>query len=182
MPESTFDLSALAAGLLAYALAVGTAVVLVFVMYRVNTALTRGIDEQKLLLSGHRSVAICLGAVIVCQAVLLRHAVFPIMAVVRDLFLAPVSWRAALWVFAQSTLFFVVIAGLALASVALGAYLFARMTGDLPEHEEILKDNVAVAIFFACVLFAITALVNEGLEDLSRSLIPYGRTGILRIP
>ena len=38
------------------------------------------------------------------------------------------------------------------------------------------------AIFFAFVLFGITAIVNEGIEDLSRSLIPYGRTGIIRIP
>ncbi len=182
MPESSFDLSALLAGLLAYVISVGTAAVLVFGIYRVNTSLTRHLDEQKLLLSGHRSIALCLGAVMLCQALLLRHAVFPIMAVVRDLFLSPVSWRAFAWVAAQCALFFVVIAGLAMASVALAAYLFARMTGDLPEHDEIVKDNQAVAIFFVFVLFAITALVNEGLEDLSRSLIPYGRSGIIHIP
>lgn len=182
MGDPAVDLSAIAAGLLAYAVSVGTAIALVFGLYRLNTALTARIDEQGLLLAGHRSVALCLGAVILCQALLLRHAIFPIMAVVRDLFLAPVSMKAFLWVTLQCGLFFVVIAGLSLGSVALAAYLFARMTGDLPEHEEILKDNLAVAIFFVFVLFAITALVNEGVEDLSRSLIPYGRTGVIRVP
>ena len=181
MTETGFDLSAMIAGILAYGVSVAAAVVLVFLIYRINTRLTT-INEQKMLLEGHRSVAICLGAVVMCQAFLLRHAVFPIMAVVRDLFLAPVSLKAALWVVAQCALFFLVIAGLAFISVALGAWFFARMTGDLPEHEEIVKDNIAVAIFFAFVLFGITAIVNEGIEDLSRSLIPYGRTGILRIP
>jgi uncharacterized membrane protein YjfL (UPF0719 family) len=66
--------------------------------------------------------------------------------------------------------------------VALATWLFTRMTPHLPEPEEILKDNVAVAIFFACVLLAIVALLNEGLEDLSRSLIPHGRTGVIRLP
>ena len=181
MTESGFDLSAMLAGIVAYGVSVGAAVVLVFLIYRINTKLT-SIDEQKMMLGGHRSVAICLGTVVLCQAFLLRHAVFPIMAVVRDLMLAPVSLKAALWVCAQCALFFVVIAGLAFISVALGAWFFARMTGDLPEHEEIVKDNIAVAIFFAFVLLAITAIVNEGIEDLSRSLIPYGRTGIIRIP
>jgi hypothetical protein len=32
------------------------------------------------------------------------------------------------------------------------------------------------------VLLAITVLLNEGLEDLSRSLIPYARTGVIRLP
>jgi hypothetical protein len=140
------------------------------------------VEEHRLLLSGHRSIAIALGSVILCQAILVRHAVFPIMAVLRDLFLGPTTVRVALVVIGQCALFFVVIATLAVGSVAVGGWLFARLTGDLPEHDEIVRDNMAMAIFFALVLFAITAIVNEGLEDLSRSLIPYARTGVLRIP
>jgi uncharacterized membrane protein YjfL (UPF0719 family) len=56
------------------------------------------------------------------------------------------------------------------------------MTPYLSEVEEVRKDNVAVAIFFAAVLLAITALLNEGLEDLSRSLIPHASSGIIRLP
>lgn len=182
MHESGLDLSAIAAGLLAYGVSVLAAVALVFVTYRLNTVLTSRIEEHRLLLSGHRSIAIALGSVILGQALLLRHAVFPIMAVVRDLFLEPVPLRAALVVVGQCVLFFLTIAVLSFGSVALAVWLFARMTGDLPEHDEILRDNVAVAVFFAFVVLAITAVVNEGIEDLSRSLIPYARTGIVRVP
>jgi hypothetical protein len=66
--------------------------------------------------------------------------------------------------------------------VALAGWLFVRMTGPLPETEEMLRDNVAVAIFYACVVLAVTVLVNEGLEDLSRSLIPHARTGVIHLP
>jgi uncharacterized membrane protein YjfL (UPF0719 family) len=55
------------------------------------------------------------------------------------------------------------------------------MTGALPEHEEILKDNVAVAIFFAFVVLGIALIVNEGLADLARSIIPFAESGVLRI-
>ncbi len=56
------------------------------------------------------------------------------------------------------------------------------MTGELPEQEEILRDNLAVAIFYAFVLIAITVILNEGIEDLARSIIPYGRSGVVRLP
>ena len=88
---------------------------------------------------------------------------------------------AAAWVLAHCILFFLVISILSFGSVAVAGLLFARMTRALPEREEILRDNVAVAIFFAFVVVAITLIVNEGLEDLARSIIPYSDTGILRI-
>lgn len=180
MPD--FDLASIVAGLVAYGLAVLGAVILVFVVFRANTLLHNRLQGERLLLAGHRSIAIALGATILSQALLLRHAVFPSMAVVRDLFLERASVADLLAVAGQCALFFLVIAVLSFGSVALAGWLFTRMTGELPEHEEIFKDNVAVAIFYAFVLLAITAIVNEGIEDLSRSLIPYGRSGVLRIP
>lgn len=178
-----FDLSSLAAGLVAYGVSILVAVGLVFVTFRVNAALLASRrDEEDMLLAGHRSVAITLGATLLSQALLLRHAVFPSMAVLRDLFLAKSSLGTVAWSVAQCLLFFAVIAIASFGSVQFSAWLFTRMTGKLKEHEEILKDNVAVAIFYAFVLLAITAVLNEGIEDLSRSLIPYGRTGIIQVP
>jgi uncharacterized membrane protein YjfL (UPF0719 family) len=173
------DFGSVGAGLLAYVLSVVASVVLVFGTYRLNTVLTRRIDEERLLQEGHRSVAISLGTVVLCQAILLRHAIFPSMVVLRDL--RP-GLTTALWAVAQCLAFFAVVAFLAVGSVALASWLFTRMTPHLPEPEEILRDNVAVAIFFAAVLLGITALLNEGLEDLSRSLIPHASSGIIRLP
>ena len=175
------DLGSVAAGLVAYGLSLAASVLLVFGIYRLNTFLTRRIDEEQLLQQGNRAVAIALGAVVLGQGVLLRHAIFPSMVVLRELFLARPSPMEALRAIGHCVLFFGIVAFLAAGSVALATWLFVKMTPSLPETEEILKDNVAVAIFFACVLLAITALLNEGLEDLSRSLIPYARTGVLRL-
>lgn len=175
------DLSSLVAGLVAYAVSVLASVVLVFLTYRVNTFLTSKIDEEKLLLAGNRSTAIALGAIVLGQAVLLRHAVFPTMAVIRDLFVKPFTFRGAAWVLGHCLAFFLIIGILSFGSVAIAGWLFSRMTRAIPEREEILKDNLAVAVFFAFVVLGITAIVNEGLEDLSRSIIPYGETGVLRV-
>jgi Domain of Unknown Function (DUF350) len=178
-----FDLPSLAAGIVAYGVAILLAVLLVFVTFRANAMLLASKrKEEAMLLAGHRSLALALGATLLSQAILLRHAVFPTMAVLRDLFLAKISAAAVFWTLGQCLLFFVVISAASFGSVQLAAWLFTRMTGGIEENEEILQDNLAVAIFYAFVLFAITAILNEGMEDLSRSLIPYGGTGVVRVP
>ncbi len=175
------DVSTILAGLVAFAVSVLAALLLVFVTYRVNTLLTRKVDEEQQLLEGNHSVAVALGAIVVSQAILLRHAVFPTMVVVRDLFVRPTTWAGAASALGQCVLFFVVIGLLSFGSVAFATWLFARMTGAIPEREEILKGNLAMAVFFAFVVVAIALLVNEGIADLARSLIPEMRTGILTL-
>ena len=182
MNAGLFDLWTMVAGLLACSVAILLATLLVFLTYRVNTLLANRLQEERLLLSGHRSVAIALGAVMLCQAILMRHAVFPAMAVLRDLFLVRPSLGIVLVSLGQCALFFVVVGLAAIGSVVLAVFLFTKLTGAIREREEILKDNVAVAIFFAFALVSITLILNEGIEDLSRSLIPAGPAGIVRVP
>jgi hypothetical protein len=178
----SFDLPSILAGLLACGVAVFVSTALVFIAFRLNTMLRRRDAQVRLLLSGHRSIAIALGATILSQALLLRHVVFPVMAVLRDLFLQRASLFTVFAVAGQCGIFFLVIGGVAIGSVWLAGWLFTHMTGDLAEQEEILRDNVAVAIFYAFVLLAITVILNEGIEDLARSIIPYGRSGVVRLP
>jgi|EndMetStandDraft_3_1072993.scaffolds.fasta_scaffold370991_2 uncharacterized membrane protein YjfL (UPF0719 family) len=173
--------SVIVAGLVAYGVAVVAATLLVFLTYRVNLIVTRR-QEEDLLLAGHKSMALAMGAVLLSQAILLRHAVFPIMAVVRDLFLQPRDFTRIAGVAGQCALFFFIIGLISIGSVHVAVFLFTRLTGRVPEQEEIRKDNAAVAIFFAFAVLAVTVVLNEGMEDLSRSLIPYGSTRVLRLP
>ena len=176
------ELSVLIAGLIAYLVSVMVSVLLIFLTYRMNTLLTSKVAEERYLLSGNRSVAIALGSIVLSQAILLRNAVFPTMAVIRNLFFRPGSASAVFWVLAHCLIYFLIIGILSFGSVWIAGWLFSKMTRKIPETEEILKDNIAMAIFFAFVLIGITIILNEGLEDLSRSLIPYTERGIIRIP
>ena len=180
--ETRFDPAVVAAGLAAYGVAVVTAALLVFVVYRANAFLTREIDEEGLLQSGHRSIAISLGAILLCQAILLRHAVQPVMVMVRELFLDRPTVREALGTALRCAGVVSLLTLVAIGSTALAAFLFTRMTRGLDEHGEIRRDNVAVAILHAFVLLAITAILNEGMEDLARSLVPFGSRGVLTLP
>lgn len=177
-----FSSSSLAAGMLAYlvALIIGAGP-LVYLAYRLDIALTKE-DDEKLLKAGHRSTAIELGTTILCQALLIRHAVFTVMAVVRSIFIEDLSRTTIIWIWIRSALIFAVLGSLSLLSVWIASRIFKRMTRRLKEEEEIYRDNVAAAIFFAMVLLAITMVLNEGMAEFSRSLIPYGRTGLMQMP
>jgi uncharacterized membrane protein YjfL (UPF0719 family) len=175
------DIGSIVAGFVAYGVSLLAAILLVFLTYRINTILTSKSGEEKHLLEGNKAVEISIGSVVLSQAILLRHAVFPTMAVLRDLFIRPAALTSTLWAIASCILFFIIIGLLSLGSVWLAGNLFTRMTRKLPEQEEILKDNVAVGIFFGLVVLGITLIINEGLEDLSRSIIPYQKSGVIQI-
>lgn len=177
-----FNTSNIAAGLLAYGVAILVgAGPLVYLLFRfdIKLLLNKKIDEEGLLQAGRRSIAIELGAKIFCQALLIRHAVFAVMAVVRSLFVDEYTSSEVGWLIFRCLLAIIVIVVLALVSVEVASRLFKHLTRNLQEDEEIYKnDNVAMAIFFSLVLLAITLVLNEGMADFSRSLIPFGRTGI----
>src|SRR3954469_16834829 len=138
----SFDLPSILAGLLACGVAVFVSTALVFIAFRLNTMLRRRDAQVRLLLSGHRSIAIALGATILSQALLLRHVVFPVMAVLRDLFLHRASFATVAIVARVCFVVFLVVAAVAVGSVWLAGWLFDVLTGSRPEHEEIFRDNV----------------------------------------
>lgn len=175
------DVGAFFAGVVALGVAVLASVVLVFVTYRLSSFVARQSDADALLRSGNRSVGLALGATILSQAMLLRHAVFPVMAVIRDVFVQPFSIGYLAWALAFSVACFAILGVLSFVSVVLATWLFQKLTRSLPEREEILRDNVAVGILFAFVVVAITLIVSEGIEDFSRSIIPFPESGVLRV-
>lgn len=178
----SLDFLSIGAGLIAYVVAVLVSSTLVFVTFRLNTMLRKREAQVAKLRDGHRSMAITLGATLLSQAILLRHVVFPVMAVIRDLFTQRGEDTPVGSILLQVLIFFIVISLLSIGSVWMGGLLFTRMTGELDEQAEIENDNLAVAIFYAFVIISITLILNEGMEDLSRSLIPYGQSGVLRVP
>lgn len=167
----------LVAGLLAYAVGflVGVVPLVHWTLFQI--ARTK-VKEEDLLLAGNSAIAIDLGSTMLCQAILARHAVFAIMAVVRALFVENPSGAEAGGVLFRSFLVFLALTGISFFSVWLAGRFFRSMTRRLDEEAAIRKGNVAVAIFSALALLAITVILSDGMEDLSRSLIPYARAGI----
>lgn len=182
MDES--DLLGIFAGLIAYCVAAllgaGPAV---YASYWLDKTLTTRIDEDQLLQQGNRAIALELGTTMLCQAILVRHAVYAAMAMIRSLFIEDLTWRDSAWVVSRSIFCVIAIITLAMISVQVGGFLFKRLIRHMNvEHAIRGTGNIAMAIFYSMALLAITLVLNEGIEDFSRSLIPYGRAGIVDVP
>ncbi len=182
------------AGVLGYLVSIGASTVLVLLFFDLNRRLLPGGKVTKLFTgeSAGQSTApaIALGAATLCQAYLLRHAVFVVMALVQDFLVAygdhlsvtsfPFGPFLKLVVLALGLLFLLCL--LALASILIAGKFFDWMTRGIEELHEIANGNVPVAILFAFVLFAVTAILNEGIEDVARALVPYSRSGVVSVP
>jgi hypothetical protein len=191
-----FNLLVLFAGVVAYLVSIGASTALVLLYFRLNVRLIPGQKIVKLFKWGGSgpppspAPAIALGAATLSQAYLLRHVVFVIMTLVRDflvergdtLFSGGAPAAAVFKLIAQSLFFVIILSVLSVVSVWIAGFLFNWMTGELDEMKEILAGNVAVSILFAFVIFAVTAIMNEGIQDVARALIPYSRSGVVRLP
>lgn len=71
-----------------------------------------------------------------------------------------------------------VLSALSVLSIWVAGHLFDLLTPGINELEAIARGNVAMAVFFAFVLLAITAVLDQGVEGLSLALIPPGATGM----
>jgi uncharacterized membrane protein YjfL (UPF0719 family) len=183
MDDSNFLI--IGAGLLAYCVAVtlGTGP-LAYAAYWLDKTLTKKADEDKLLHDGNRSAGLELGTTLLCQAILVRHAVYAAMAVFRSLFVESLTLGAATAVILRSVLCIVIIASLGFGSVQIAGAIFKKFIRRRIDIADAIRvqDNLAVAIFYSLTLLAITLVLNEGIEDFSRSLIPFGRAGLVNLP
>lgn len=135
-------------------------------------------DEEGQVSKGNRSIAIRMGARMLCQAILIRHAVFATVAVVRSLFVYRYPFVESLLLIGRSLLLIVAINILAMFSIYAAEATFKMFTKKIDEDRQIAKDNVAVAIFVAFALLAITLVLDPGMEDFASAFIPLGRTGL----
>jgi uncharacterized membrane protein YjfL (UPF0719 family) len=181
MDESNFLV--IVAGSLAYCVAIVLgAGPLAYAAYLLDKTLTQKIDEDSELKRGNRAIAIELGTTIFCQALLVPHAVFAAMAVVRSLFVEELEGSAIAWIIFRSGLCIAIIVILAMGSVHFCGWVFKKFMRHMDVAGAIQRGNIAMATFFALVLLSMALVLNEGMEDFSRSLIPYGRAGIVELP
>jgi uncharacterized membrane protein YjfL (UPF0719 family) len=164
------------AAVLGYLVSILASAALVLLFFRVNSRLLPDCKMKELSLAP----AIALGAATLSEAFLLRHAIFLVMALVED-FLATYGNRVFSGDFpfgpflrqaGLAILLFSTVAMLSVLSIWIAGAFFDRMTRGIDEISEIAQGNVPVAVLFAFALLAITVLLNEGIGDISRALIP----------
>ncbi len=77
---------------------------------------------------------------------------------------------------------YVLLAGiLALACILFSFWLFNKLTPRIDHFQEIKENNIAVALFMAIFIIAISFLISTGVSGLTRALIPFPEVGSIPI-
>jgi uncharacterized membrane protein YjfL (UPF0719 family) len=121
---------------------------------------TRGLDEEAELRAGNPAVGIVLGAIVVAVAIVLRPAL------VVDSAAWDVGHDPFLRVLLAEALQLAVGLVLAVGTLLLALYLFAGLTRDIDEIEELQKGNLAIAGLLAGVVLGVGLMVSQAVAQL----------------
>ena len=165
-------------GLLEFLVSVLISFILIFGSYRIVLLLTRRIDEEKQLKKKNVSVGIVLGSIFIGEALVVKQALYPVMAVIQLFILGQEKDVGS---FVEVLLYafgYVVLAGiLAILCILLSFWLFNRLTPNIDTYLEIQDNNLAVAVLMALFIVGICLLMSAGVSGLVRALIPFPEIG-----
>lgn len=167
-------------GFLEFLVSILISFVLVFGSYRIILVLTKRIDEEQQLKKRNVSVGVVLGSILLGEALVVKQALYPVMAVIQLFVLGQERSPGS---FARVMLYglgYVVLAGLlAIACILFCFWLFNRLTPRVDHYEEIKNNNIAVALLMALFIIGICLLMSAGVSGLVRALIPFPEIGSL---
>lgn len=165
-------------GLLEFLVSVLISFILIFGSYRIILVLTRRIDEEKQLKKKNVSVGILLGSIFIGEALVVKQALNPVMAVVQLFILGQEKDTGS---FTKALLYsfgYVLLAGiLAILCILFSFWLFNRLTPNIDTYQEITENNLAIAVLMGLFIIGICLLMSAGVSGLVRALIPFPQVG-----
>jgi uncharacterized membrane protein YjfL (UPF0719 family) len=165
-------------GLIEFFVSILISFILIFGSYRLFLALTSRLDEERELKAGNTSIGIILGSTILGEAIVVKQAIYPVMAVIQIFVLGQEKNIGNFIKMVGFSIGYVILAGiLALACIIFSFWLFNRMTPRLDQFEEIKKNNLAVTLFMGFFIITICFLISSGVAGLTRALIPFPEVG-----
>jgi uncharacterized membrane protein YjfL (UPF0719 family) len=151
---------------------------MVLATYKILLRLTPRFDQEKQLHRRNTAVGLVLGSILVGEAVIIMQAIYPVMAVVQIYTLDSGKGFGALLRTVGLVIGDILLAGLlAVLSILLTFRLFDKLTPGIDEYQEIREGNIAIAVFMALVIIAMSLIVSSGVAALIRALIPFPKAG-----
>lgn len=165
-------------GFIEFFLTIFISFVLIFFCYRLLLALTPKFDEEEQLKRKNVSVGLVLGGILLGEVIIVKQAIYPVMAVVQLFILGEDRSFFSFIKTLGLSIGHVLMAGiLAVVSMLFCFWLFNLLTPRIDQYEEIKQNNMAVAVFMALFIVGICLLLSTGVSGLIKALIPFPDIG-----
>ena len=176
------DLLLLIIGLVQVALSLLVGVVLIFGASKIFRKLIKGINENEELKHNNISVAILNGSIVLALILVVKKSIESSITVFSNTLRNPDSVLSSYLESALIMIGHIFIGGIiAFSAIYAALQIFIWLTKDLDEMKEIKENNIAVGILLGIIIISIALLLQQGVDTILNSLIPFPPVSMIDI-
>jgi len=180
--EVTMDLILLITGIVQIFLSLLIAIVLIYFSSKIFRRLISGINETEELKKNNVAVAILNGSIVLALILVVKKSIESAITIFGNILRNP---NAVLSSYIQSALIMlghILLGGIiAFSSIYAALQIFIWLTKDLDELKEIKENNTAVGILLGIIIVSIALLLQQGVDTVLNSLIPFPPVSLIDI-
>ena len=180
--EVTMDLILLITGIVQIFLSLLIAVTLVYLSSKIFRKMISGINETEELKKNNVAVAILNGAIVLALVLVVKKSIESAITIFGNILRNP---EAVLSSYIQSALIMlghILLGGIiAFTSIYAALQIFIWLTKDLDELKEIKENNTAVGILLGIIIVSMALLLQQGVDTILNSLIPFPPVSLIDV-
>ena len=180
--EVTMDLILLITGIVQIFLSLLIAIVLIYFSSKIFRRLISGINETEELKKNNVAVAILNGSIVLALILVVKKSIESAITIFGNILRNP---NAVLSSYIQSALIMlghILLGGIiAFSSIYAALQIFIWLTKDLDELKEIKENNTAVGILLGIIIVSMALLLQQGVDTVLNSLIPFPPVSLIDI-
>jgi uncharacterized membrane protein YjfL (UPF0719 family) len=168
------DLMLLIIGLVQVTLSMLVGVLLIFSASKIFRKLINGINENEELKKNNVSVAILNGSIVLALIIVVKRSIESSITIFGNTLRNPDSVFSSYIESALIMLGHIILGGaIAFSAIYVSLQIFIWLTKDLDEMKEIKENNTAVGILLGIIIVSIALLLQQGVDTILNSLIPF---------
>jgi uncharacterized membrane protein YjfL (UPF0719 family) len=178
----TMDLILLITGIVQVFLSLIIAVTLVYLSSKIFRKMISNINETEELKKNNVAVAILNGSIVLALVLVVKKSIESAITIFGNILRNP---DAVLSSYIQSALIMlghILLGGIiAFTSIYAALQIFIWLTKDLDEMKEIKESNTAVGILLGIIIVSMALLLQQGVDTILNSLIPFPPVSLIDV-
>lgn len=180
--EVTMDLILLITGIVQVFLSLLVAVTLVYLSSKIFRNMISGINETEELKKNNVAVAILNGSIVLALILVVKKSIESAITIFANTLRNPDAVLSSYIKSAMIMLGHILLGGIiAFTSIYIALQLFIWLTKDLDELKEIKENNTAVGILLGIIIISMALLLQQGVDTILNSLIPFPPVSLIDI-
>ncbi|MCU0332970.1 MAG: DUF350 domain-containing protein [Ignavibacteriaceae bacterium] len=176
------DLILLITGIVQVFLSLIVAVTLVYLSSKIFRKLISGINETEELKKNNVAVAILNGSIVLALILVVKKSIESAITIFGNILRNPEADVSSYIKSAVIMLGHIILGGLiAFTAIYTALQIFIWLTKDLDELKEIKENNTAVGILLGIIIVSMALLLQQGVDTILNSLIPFPPVSLIDI-